>query len=150
RRAADVLPVGDLATEDLGDLILRERLHGVRGIHADTGARRADRERLDFALLRGGEITADVADVDLTVDRERHAGTRADVVEALPDDRRMDFREGRGQRLHRVDGATATLDHIGPRDRVIRRLRLEHRTGASARHHEQPYDRTQNERSEPL
>src|SRR5207247_8595512 len=83
-RPTDVLPVGDHPGEDLRDLVLRQRLDRIRRSHGDRGPARADRQRLDLALLGILQVAADVAEIGLAADREVHSGIVTAVGEALP------------------------------------------------------------------
>src|SRR5438093_1033191 len=68
-------------------------------------------------------------------------------VEPVPDDCRMDLGDGARERANAVDRATAALDHVGTRDRVLGGLDLDG-TGAAAAGQQRDDERSQNERSD--
>src|SRR5213594_595368 len=115
--AADLLPVRDVAGEDLAHLFLVEVLHRVRGVHDDARARQADAHGAELRRLGRAEGAARESEVDAAAHREVHSGVRARLVD-LEDDARVQFGEPFCERAHRGDRATAARRGVAARERI--------------------------------
>src|SRR5206468_9120411 len=134
-RPTDVLPVGDRAGEDLGDLVLGQGLDRVAGRDGNGCSARADRQGYDLAgrLLGIGQITADVPEVCLAGDDEVYPGVRSDIGEPLPGDAWMLCPECVGQRLDVVERAAAAVHDVLAAEGILCRGRGKTRAAAAHR-----------------